>query len=528
MPARSVVIESLRSSPASATRSSPPASTRSSPAGPGGAASTPSATRSCCGRRSCTLRPGRGAGRRAVSSRSAPRSGRPTTWPPTSSAATTATRPIELLEPVVRPVPGRPLGRPLEAPAGRPRASCSTEAEAAAPRASAATSTSTAAAARPTSGAAREAASRLGGRGRRRARARSQPGDVIRVGGDRLAVLSVAHRKGGVRVRVVDAERRARSARRATTSTTRRSAGPASTCPSRSTRTTASSSSRWPCAAPQGPAEPPAPWPTAAGAEPRTAVADPRRSTRSPRCPDLDAPPVGGRASATGSGARSPTSTGASHGAHGSVARRFDSVLEPARAAGGSRRLGAHRAGRGPGPDLPRVRPAGGRGRSPTACSTISTRPALAGLVSCSPTSTEQGRARRRRGSRRRVRDAGDAHRAASARRLGRRARRRPGCPRPGCPTPRSSPLAYAWAAGESLRHGPDDEDLSGGDFVRNVKQLIDLLRQIGEVAPGPADRAPPPAGRRAPVPRHRRGLVGGRRRPIDGREPIGPDARPA
>ena len=28
-----------------------------------------------------------------------------------------------------------------------------------------------------------------------------------------------------------------------------------------------------------------------------------------------------------------------------------------------------------------------------------------------------------------------------------------------------------------------EDEELSGGDFVRNIKQLIDLLRQIGEVA---------------------------------------------
>ena len=58
-----------------------------------------------------------------------------------------------------------------------------------------------------------------------------------------------------------------------------------------------------------------------------------------------------------------------------------------------------------------------------------------------------------------------------------------------------------------------DDEDLSGGDFVRNVKQLIDLLRQIGEAAPtrrhGP-DRGP--GGRRV-VPRRGRRLVGGRRR---------------
>ena len=35
-----------------------------------------------------------------------------------------------------------------------------------------------------------------------------------------------------------------------------------------------------------------------------------------------------------------------------------------------------------------------------------------------------------------------------------------------------------------------DDEDLSGGDFVRNVKQLIDLLRQIGDVAPQPGTAA--------------------------------------
>ena len=35
-----------------------------------------------------------------------------------------------------------------------------------------------------------------------------------------------------------------------------------------------------------------------------------------------------------------------------------------------------------------------------------------------------------------------------------------------------------------------EDEELSGGDFVRNVKQLIDLLRGIGDVAPVPATAA--------------------------------------
>jgi ATP-dependent RNA helicase HelY len=47
--------------------------------------------------------------------------------------------------------------------------------------------------------------------------------------------------------------------------------------------------------------------------------------------------------------------------------------------------------------------------------------------------------------------------------------------------------LAHAWAAGEPLADVLDDEDLSGGDFVRNIKTLIDLLRQIGEIAPVPA-----------------------------------------
>ena len=35
-----------------------------------------------------------------------------------------------------------------------------------------------------------------------------------------------------------------------------------------------------------------------------------------------------------------------------------------------------------------------------------------------------------------------------------------------------------------------DDDEMTGGDFVRNVKQCIDLLRQIGDVAPDPETRA--------------------------------------
>ncbi len=47
--------------------------------------------------------------------------------------------------------------------------------------------------------------------------------------------------------------------------------------------------------------------------------------------------------------------------------------------------------------------------------------------------------------------------------------------------------IAHGWAAGEALADVLGDEDLSGGDFVRNVKTLLDLVRQVGDVAPDPA-----------------------------------------
>jgi ATP-dependent RNA helicase HelY len=53
-------------------------------------------------------------------------------------------------------------------------------------------------------------------------------------------------------------------------------------------------------------------------------------------------------------------------------------------------------------------------------------------------------------------------------------------------PEPGFFALAHAWAAGENLDEVLEDEELSGGDFVRNAKQLIDLLRQVGQVAPDP------------------------------------------
>jgi ATP-dependent RNA helicase HelY len=50
-------------------------------------------------------------------------------------------------------------------------------------------------------------------------------------------------------------------------------------------------------------------------------------------------------------------------------------------------------------------------------------------------------------------------------------------------PDPGFVALAFAWAAGEDLDDVLEDEALSGGDFVRNVKQLIDLLRQLGQTS---------------------------------------------
>jgi ATP-dependent RNA helicase HelY len=57
-------------------------------------------------------------------------------------------------------------------------------------------------------------------------------------------------------------------------------------------------------------------------------------------------------------------------------------------------------------------------------------------------------------------------------------------------PDPGFVALAHAWAAGEGLDDLLAEEDVSGGDFVRTVKQLLDLLRQLAEVAPEPATRS--------------------------------------
>lgn len=51
--------------------------------------------------------------------------------------------------------------------------------------------------------------------------------------------------------------------------------------------------------------------------------------------------------------------------------------------------------------------------------------------------------------------------------------------------------LAHEWCAGEPLSVLLDlgDVDLTGGDFVRTVRQLVDLVRQIGQLAPDDTTR---------------------------------------
>ena len=43
--------------------------------------------------------------------------------------------------------------------------------------------------------------------------------------------------------------------------------------------------------------------------------------------------------------------------------------------------------------------------------------------------------------------------------------------------------IAYRWAAGEPLE-GLFEDDAGVGDFVRNCRQTIDLVRQIGDAHP--------------------------------------------
>ena len=64
------------------------------------------------------------------------------------------------------------------------------------------------------------------------------------------------------------------------------------------------------------------------------------------------------------------------------------------------------------------------------------------------------------------------------------------GLPETRSPDPGFTPYAYDWARGDELADVLDDDEMTGGDFVRHVKQCIDLLRQLGDVAPDATTRS--------------------------------------
>jgi ATP-dependent RNA helicase HelY len=65
------------------------------------------------------------------------------------------------------------------------------------------------------------------------------------------------------------------------------------------------------------------------------------------------------------------------------------------------------------------------------------------------------------------------------------------GLPETRPPDPGLADAVHAWASGDALADVLDeDDDLTGGDFVRNVKQVIDLLRQLALAAPSVETRA--------------------------------------
>ena len=63
------------------------------------------------------------------------------------------------------------------------------------------------------------------------------------------------------------------------------------------------------------------------------------------------------------------------------------------------------------------------------------------------------------------------------------------GLPETRMPDPGFCPYIAEWTDGETLADVLDDDEMTGGDFVRQVKQCIDLLRQIGDVAPNEVTR---------------------------------------
>ena len=483
-------------------------STRSSPAGPAGAASTTSATPSCCGARSSrsTRWPRWPAAARSTCAR---RSGRRTTWPPTSCGTYSQRRGPPPAQPVVRAVPVRPRRGAARGPAragpverGRRRGRR--------PRARTATSGSTGARSTDPQPPARAATTCVGGRhgpaAARRRRARVAKGRVPRAGRRRRQRPPQGRDAADRR----DDRGRDLLLLRPTTSATSRA--PSARSPARRVFSPNRAEYRREIARALAGHDAAADRAGRRGAG-RSGGAHPVESD-----PDLRRADAGAPAQPSGSTrelVELPRRGSTGHGQ--SLAREFDRVLDVLDRRGLRRRR---------------------RGWSLTdarrACWPASSTSADLLVVEC----LLRGLLRRRRradarraavGVRLRAPQPGAAAAAvvpvaATPRRAGGasspRARTspptsgRPGSPSTDRPTPASSPPPTPGSRGEGLAEVVGDEELTGGDFVRTMKQLIDLARQVALVAPDAGDPAGTRrGGRRARVPRRRRRRHRGRRR---------------
>ena len=381
MPARSVVIERLTKFTGERHELLTPGeyTQLTGRAGPA-RASTRSATPSCSGRRSCPSSRWR-RWRRAAPTRCARRSGPPTTWRPTWCAATSPTRPT-----TCSTCPS-PSSRPTGPSCGsRPGSSASTRRlarlreEARCERGdveeyrAAAGGRAAVASGRPRHRRARGGRSHVRGAEPADARATS-----LVLDGTKVAVLSVAFRKGNPRLHVVDERSKPRSIGADELSEPPHAVG---------TRRAARAVQ---------PQQPGLPAPGGRGAAPgadqpprrRRSTTTRRRSTTSfvaaeahpvADCPDREAH-VRSAVQAERVARELDDLDRQVQGRTGSLARRFDRVLRLLEA-GATSTAGRSRRRRGAGPHLPRVRPAGRRGHDHRAARRPR-RPSLAGLVSC-------------------------------------------------------------------------------------------------------------------------------------------------
>ena len=166
-----------------------------------------------------------------------------------------------------------------------------------------------------------------------------------------------------------------------------------------------------------------------------------------------------------------------------SIARDFDRVLGILEAWGYVEGWALTDAGRDARPHVPRVRSAGRRVPSARACSTISTRRRWPDSYRSSSTSTAAPTRRRRPWfptNAVRKRWLQIASLSAELQEI----EEEDGLVVHRAPDPTFLAIAYAWAAGEGFAEVVEAEELTGGDFVRTMKQLIDLLRQLAIIAP--------------------------------------------